>query len=223
MAQKVLFKRKTSQQIEELPIEDGSLIYNVENGKTYMDYGNDRIQTGGNAETMIAITENEPTDEDIKLWIPTNVSNTKASEVVDSLDGNQTNYAPSIRAVNEAMHNISGTILWTNPNPISDFAEQEITLNDDDYDLLEWIYLDDKNVGGYSSIKNPKGTNAKLNSLFTYEGNVYNGNRICTYQSDISYLVGASVGYSNSNNSTQVSTSQCIPIYIIGYKTGLFS
>ena len=52
---KVYFKRKTTQEIEELPVEDGSLIYNTDNCKTYIDFGEDRIQTGGNADTMIAI------------------------------------------------------------------------------------------------------------------------------------------------------------------------
>lgn len=78
---KVYFKRKTTQEIEELPVEDGSLIYNTDNGKTYMDFGEDRIQTGGNANTMIAIGGEEPTDEDIKIWFPDNVVNTRANEI----------------------------------------------------------------------------------------------------------------------------------------------
>ena len=78
---KVLFKRRTTAEIEELPVEDGSLIYNTDNGKTYMDFGDDRIQTGGNADTMIAIGGEEPTDEDIKIWFPDNVVNTRANEI----------------------------------------------------------------------------------------------------------------------------------------------
>lgn len=66
---KVYFKRKTTQEIEELPVEDGSLIYNTDNGKTYMDFNDERIQTGGNADTMIAISGEEPTDTDVKIWI----------------------------------------------------------------------------------------------------------------------------------------------------------
>lgn len=67
---KVLFKRKTTNEIKNLEVEDGALIYNTDNGKTYMDFGEDRIQTGGNADTMIAIGgEEAPTDTDIKIWI----------------------------------------------------------------------------------------------------------------------------------------------------------
>lgn len=78
---KVLFKRRTTAEIEELPVEDGALIYNTDNGKTYMDFEEERIQTGGNADTMIAIGGEEPTDEDIKIWFPDNVVNTRANEI----------------------------------------------------------------------------------------------------------------------------------------------
>lgn len=97
---KVLFKRKTTDEIKDLEVQDGALIYNTDNGKTYMDFGEERIQTGGNADTMIAIGgEEAPTDTDIKLWFPNNTVNTKASEVINSMNGNQTDLAPSVDAV----------------------------------------------------------------------------------------------------------------------------
>lgn len=68
MAQKVYFERGTTEEIEELPIKDGTLIYNVENGKTYMDYGDNRIPTGGGSGG-IYIGNEEPEDMDIKLYI----------------------------------------------------------------------------------------------------------------------------------------------------------
>ena len=40
---KVIFKRKNTNEIENLSVEDGSLIYNYETGETYMDYGNGRL------------------------------------------------------------------------------------------------------------------------------------------------------------------------------------
>lgn len=83
MAQKVKFKRKTTSEIDNLEIEDGSLIYNVENGKTYMDYGNNRIPTGGGANGGIYVGDTEPTDPDITLWVDTPITETKASEIVD--------------------------------------------------------------------------------------------------------------------------------------------
>lgn len=103
---KVLFKRKTTDEIKDLEVEDGALIYNTDNGKTYMDFGKKRIQTGGNADTMIAIGDNEaPTDTDIKLWFPDETIKTKASEVINSMDGSQTDLAPSVDSVKKYVDN----------------------------------------------------------------------------------------------------------------------
>lgn len=46
MAQ-VIFSRKTTSEINELPIVDGQLIWNIETGETYIDIGTERIATGG--------------------------------------------------------------------------------------------------------------------------------------------------------------------------------
>lgn len=48
---KVLFKRKNSDEIANLPVEDGALIYNYETGATYLDYDDERIATGGGMPT----------------------------------------------------------------------------------------------------------------------------------------------------------------------------
>lgn len=97
---KVLFKRKTSNEIKELEVEDGALIFNIENGKTYMDYGEKRIPTGGNADTIISIGEEEPTDEDVKIWIdPEKLVKTPASNVVNSMEGDEIDKSPSVQAV----------------------------------------------------------------------------------------------------------------------------
>lgn len=109
---KVLFKRRTTAEIEDLEVEDGALVYNTDNGKTYMDFGDERIQTGGNADTIIARQTTEPTDEDIKLWInPDKVTPTGASNVVDSMEGTQTDKSPSVNAVKDY---INGTVLYSN-------------------------------------------------------------------------------------------------------------
>lgn len=48
---KVLFKRKTTDEIASLPVEDGAIIYNYETGATYLDYDDERIPTGGGMPT----------------------------------------------------------------------------------------------------------------------------------------------------------------------------
>ena len=50
---KVLFKRKNSDEIANLAVEDGALIYNYETGATYLDYDNERIPTGGGGEALL--------------------------------------------------------------------------------------------------------------------------------------------------------------------------
>ena len=204
--QKVLFKRKTTDEIEQLEIEDGSLIYNVDNGKTYMDYGNERIQTGGNADTMIYVGDEEPTDEDIKLWIDTPTSETKASEIVtEYTESDKVGYCTNY------INGLNGKILWTNPNPTSSFASQTITLSSDDYDMLEIIYMTFNTNNQVSSVKILKGYNTRVITSLS-NGTVYT--RDYTYNSDTSYTIG---------NTTSGNDSNLYPIYIIGYKTGLFS
>lgn len=48
----------------------------------------------------VVISKTEPTNEDWKIWIDTDEVNNLGSEVVDTLDGNETNKAPSVNAVN---------------------------------------------------------------------------------------------------------------------------
>lgn len=217
--QEVLFKRKTTEEIEQLEIEDGSLIYNVDNGKTYMDYGNERIPTGGGANGGIYIGDTEPTDPDITLWVDTPTSETKASEIVTEYTesdkvGYSTNY----------INGLNGKILWTNPNPTSAFASQTITLSSDDYDYYEVIYYANATTHerSFSTGKALKGTGTRLN--FSYAGNsgVNVFSRTIDYQSDNTFLVD--VGYMGVGSSARTENNiYCVPLYIIGYKTGLFS
>lgn len=52
---KVLFKRKSSAEIEELPIEDGSFIIDTDTGKMYIDTEEERIQVPGVETPLIGI------------------------------------------------------------------------------------------------------------------------------------------------------------------------
>lgn len=96
--EEVLFKRYVTNDIESLPILDGSIIYDVEKGRHYIDYNGNRIQVGSSGKEVL-VQDNEPTEEDNKLWIDSDFVNTMGTEVVDSLDGNETNMAPSVRVV----------------------------------------------------------------------------------------------------------------------------
>lgn len=111
----------------------------------------------------------------------------------------------------DQIENITGTILWTNPNPTSSFASQDITLSSDDYDVLEIIYMTFSTNNQASSVKIPKGYSTRVTTSLS-SGTVYT--REYTYNSDTSYTIGSTSGGTAQN---------LYPLYIIGYKTGLFS
>lgn len=95
----VKFKRYVTNDIDSLPILDGSIIYDTAKGRQYIDYKGQRIQVGSAGKEVI-IQETEPTEEDNKIWIDSDVINTMGTEVVNSLEGNETNMAPSVNAIN---------------------------------------------------------------------------------------------------------------------------
>ena len=86
-----------------LPIQ-GYVYLDVENSKLYCYDGTIFSSYGGGTSNEIVISEEQPTTEDWKIWIDTNEVNNLGSEVVDSLDGNETNKAPSVRAVKEELN-----------------------------------------------------------------------------------------------------------------------
>ena len=135
-------------------------------------------------------------------------------EIVDSLDGNSATNAPSIRAVNESIENIKGTILWTNPNPedSSGFSAQTIALSSSDYDILEIFYTQyyTESQSILLSQRCPKNYGSVLISSL----NAGVSRRICTSNGSTVTFQDTSVAGSNLNN---------IPVYVVGYKTGLFS
>ena len=96
----VKFKRYVTNDIDSLPILDGSIIYDTEKGRHYIDYQGKRVQVGS-AGKEVLVQEEQPTEEDNKIWIDSDFVNTMGTEVVNSLDGNETNMAPSVNAINK--------------------------------------------------------------------------------------------------------------------------
>jgi hypothetical protein len=91
--------RGTTEEINNRPIIDGQTLYNVETGETALDVGDERISTG--AGNVVAIKGEEPQNEATKIWIEDNMLNNIGTEVVNSLDGNEENMAPSVAAINK--------------------------------------------------------------------------------------------------------------------------
>lgn len=113
----------------------------------------------------------------------------------------------------------NGTILWTNPNPTSDFSGQNITLGSDDYDVLVWHYRNDVQSNLCFSQQTLKGYGTQLDFLSTASGSRQWSRRIIR-NSDTSFTCWDCVKIDGS--STTNDNSQCVPLYVIGYKTGLF-
>lgn len=130
-------------------------------------------------------------------------------------DNNAVYNAPYINGLN-------GKILWENSNPTSAFTAQTITLSSDDYDIYEIFYsLDKDNPSDVSSVRSIKGKNAILQGMRATGSTSPFRVRNCTY-SNATQLQFA-ICYYGANGLTSTSNDYIIPLYVIGYKTGLFS
>jgi len=82
----------------------------TETGTSYSWDGSDLISVGGGGGAdEVVISDEEPTTDDWKIWIDSGQVNNLGSEVVDTLTGNETNLAPSVRAVKEDLNTYSTT------------------------------------------------------------------------------------------------------------------
>lgn len=116
--------------------------------------------------------------------------------------------------IRNRISNITGKILWTNPKPTSEFETQNITLNSSDYDFYEVFYCSNTNSTNktYEIKRGLKGYGITMNVVVN-NANTY---RTIQYVDNITLNVGS--GYSG----TEIQERRCVPIYVIGYKTGLF-
>lgn len=143
------------------------------------------------------------------------------AEVIDSLDGNSTTNAPSQRAVNEEFIKVKGKILWTNPNPMSEFASQTITLNSNDYDYLEFIFKSDYDDSTKAIISGRTIKGYGVRTSYTSITSFKFWSRQINYNSETNYDIDDCMVI--TSNSSSVSNKNLIPLYVIGYKTGLFN
>ena len=145
-------------------------------------------------------------------------------EVVDSLDGDSTTNAPSVRAVNEEFIKVKGKISWRNSNPKDGMGnDTTITLSNDDYDFIEVIFLTYPSRKTYSSNKvfNVDGA-GEINALFNYNGILFGGSRYFTFVDKTHLKFETCYGMNiKDNNDYKARNDWLIPYMIITYKTGL--
>ena len=140
-----------------------------------------------------------------------NITSTpETSNVIGASDTPNDKDVYSSNATKELINNVSSTILWTNPNPTTSFEEQDITLNDnienyDEYIVLAKTWRNNTNIA--LSTRVPISYGAPM--LYTENTNIYQ--RFTSVPSVKTLHIGSSPD-----------NSFLVPIYVIGYKTGLF-
>lgn len=109
--------------------------------------------------------------------------------------------------------NTEPKILWTNPNPNNSFAAQVLSIPElSNYDMYEIIF------------KQISSVNRQLNTGKIQVGAGF----ILCYVTTSNYLRASSsasdteLGFEDAKQDGTVNNNLCIPLYIIGYKTGLF-
>lgn len=112
-------------------------------------------------------------------------------------------------------------ILWTNPNPTSDFASsQDIILSSDDYDVLEFYFRSDVSGNRTEVVKLLKGYSCQI-SMFSASIATRRWNRKLVYSSNTKYI-SENAYQLEQGQTTTAHNEYCVPLYVIGYKTGLF-
>lgn len=116
---KVNFKRiENSANIDSISVEDGNFIVTGD-GKSYIDYGTERVPTNGTLDTEMSDTSRN------------GVENKVIKQYVD-----------------ESVANSRSVIAWTNPSPTSSFEGQTVTMSakfSDGYDSYEILFRQNNN------------------------------------------------------------------------------
>lgn len=131
-----------------------------------------------------------------------------------------------LRLVEKSISNITGKLLWTNYSPTSSFGGQTIVLNDDDYDCYEILFLISNATGADSSRmgssgKILKGYAPRLFISFSGSGGANVRSRNTSFDSNTAITFEDAYSAVGTTG-RQVDNTMIIPLYVIGYKTGLF-
>lgn len=191
---KVKFKRiQSSTDIGDLNIEDGSFIVTGD-GKSYIDYGTNRVPTNGTPDTEMSDTSRNAVENKV---------------IKEYIDDNTNSLKP--------------TVLWTNPSPSNNFSSSQITLSSGDYDFLE-IYYYEWSGDSYSwkdlkCAKVIKGYNTVLEAIISYNSKGFIGARRVRYTNATTLQVDTCYSLIiDSAFSTTSVDAFCVPVKILGYK-----
>ena len=129
--------------------------------------------------------------------------------------------ASAITTINGKLVDIDGNILWTNSNPSASFTGQTITLSEaiTNYDCYEILFEE--------SATNPK--MLSTGKVLSTHGTTLNYvARYPKYRHTTNTISGTSIQFEDcysldmAHDTTIVENNSLIPLYVIGYNTGLF-
>lgn len=149
----------------------------------------------------------------------TNIYNTDNAEIEVSLTNNKAiaDTNANLSRIEESIIKAGGKILWSNPNPLLDFASQLITLASNDYNFLEIYFL--VNIEGTLLLSNKflKGYGTAL-VFFGQHASDYPSSfsRKIARNSDISFSIDTCYRQKTNANTKVEFNSYCIPVCIKG-------
>ena len=115
------------------------------------------------------------------------------------------------------LQNLLGTKLWTNANPTASFSSQTITLSESlaNYNCYEIIFKQNKNATNeryFTTGKIPVGHGTILSYITSNN----------TYRATETTVSGNTISFENAYVGSTTNNDSVIPIYVIGYKSGVF-
>ena len=109
------------------------------------------------------------------------------------------------------------TVLWTNPDPTSEFVSQEVTLNSSDYDFYEIYYVTHLTNRHVCSAKGIKGEPTVLMCSLSSDSGAMAYSRYVKSPAanKLSFEAGNRAPGANKGSTNK---SVCVPLKVIGYK-----
>ena len=155
--------------------------------------------------------------------------NSGIAEINKVTDANMNEIKSVVNNNATELSNLQPVLLWTNSSPTSSFAAQTITLDTSmaNFDCYEIICKNSVGTSGdddnrtMSSGLLLKGNGTRLSFSYAGSGGVNTRSRAVSYSTDTT--LSFATAYSAAGTTAWVqNNSLLVPLYVIGYKTGLF-
>lgn len=155
--------------------------------------------------------------------------NSGIAEINKITDANMNEIKSVVNNNATELSNLQGTILWTNSSPTSSFAAQTITLDTSmaNFDCYETICkVGDAGADALRTVTSGmtlKGYGQRI--AMVYAGSSSAG--VNCYTRSVEYVSDTSLSFDNGyravgNTTRTQANGLLVPLYVIGYKTGLF-